>query len=94
VRPHFSERSAWGQLGAGGAAEEGDGLGDQPGDYKEHNVPDRQADKHVDHDVRRTPLVVKYLETKDCERCQNGSPPLGYPGRCPFASFAFSLLKA
>jgi hypothetical protein len=27
MRPHFSERSAWGQLGAGGAAEEGDGPG-------------------------------------------------------------------
>ena len=26
MRPHFSERSAWGQLGAGGAAEEGDCL--------------------------------------------------------------------
>ena len=70
MRPHFSEGSAWGQLGTGGgAAEEGDGLGDQPGDRKEHDVPDGKADKDVDHDIGRTPLVVKYLETKDCQRC-------------------------
>ena len=85
----LTKRGAWGQLGAGGAAGEGDGLRDQPGDRKEHNVPDREADKDVDHDVGRTPPVIEYLEAKDCQRCQNGSPPLGYPGRWPFASFAF-----
>jgi len=65
----LSERSAYGQLRARGAAEEGDHVGDQPGDHKEHNVPDGEADKHVDHDLGRTPLVIEYLETKDCQRC-------------------------
>jgi hypothetical protein len=65
----LTKRGDWGQLRARGAVGEGDGLGDQPGDHKEHNVPDRQADKDVDHDVGRTPLVVEYLETKDCQRC-------------------------